>query len=1034
MKDDSLKHTFNLSAWALKNQQLMAFLMLLLMAAGVMSYENLQRNEDPAFTIKTAIVSARWTGATERDTVNLLTDPLEKKLQEIPYLDYVESQTRAGQSVIYVNLRDDTPPARVPDIWYQVRKKMQDIAPYLPEGVQGPAVNDDFDDTFGTIYGFTAEGYSPRELRDKVDDIRRELMSLPDIGKITLLGEQEEQIVIAFSPRKIAGMGLDLRQVNDALKAQNAVAPAGILRGSQENIALRVSGALDAEQSFRAITLHIDGRYIPLTDIAAVSRQAAEPPTPAFRVNGQPAVGLAISMASTGNMLKFGQAINGRMAEIQARLPHGVEMVKVADQSAMVKEAVSGFVRVLLESIVIVLAVSFISLGTRAGLVVAAAIPLVLAMTFAGMMLFGIGLQRISLGALIIALGLLVDDAMISIEAMVARLEAGDSRWRAATYAFETTAFPMLTGTLVMIAGFIPVGFAASSAGEYCFSLFAVVMISLLCSWVVAVLFSPLIGTWLLSVPLPRHKESSGRLMSLYQNLLRVVLRHRLLTLGSAVGLLVLAAFGSTLMQGEFFPASDRPELLVSLTLPANASQEETARLTGRLEKTLRGNAAIDRFTSYIGGGAVRFYLPMDVLSDNENTAQLVVVAKDLASRDRLKHQLETVLAKDFSDITTRVSPLELGPPVGWPIRYRVIGPDYEKVQAIARQLAASLGDSSATREVNLTAGEPQRVITLNINQTAARAAGVSSEGLANLLNTVYSGGTITSVRDNNRLIDVVLRGNDQERQETGILSGLMINTAEGNKVPLGQIATPVWGIEDPLIYRRNRLPFITVQTDLAPGMSAAVVSEHLAPQVQRLRATLPADYHIREDGLVAESNKGNSSIFAVLPVTLIAMLVLLMVQLKQISRMLLALLMAPFGLIGIVLAMLPTGTPLGFVSLLGIIALAGMIIRNAVILISEVDNNTRSGMDREDAIIAAAKHRSRPILLTACAAILGMIPISHQVFWGPMAFAIIGGLLIATMITLTVLPASISLVMQAEQKRIKKDRDNFLSELPEND
>ncbi|MEA9390123.1 efflux RND transporter permease subunit [Acerihabitans sp. TG2] len=1022
MKNRSIKQTFNLSAWALKNQQMMVFFMLLIMAAGVMSYQNLPRNEDPAFTIKTAIVSAQWAGANVQDTVNLLTDPLEKKLQEIPYLDDVESQTRAGQSIIYVNLRDDTPPARVADIWYQVRKKMHDISSSLPEGVQEPAVNDAFDDTFGTLYGFTAEGYSPRELRDKVDDIRRDLMSLPDIGKITLLGVQEEHIVIAFSPRKLAGMGLDLQQVSDALTAQNAVVSAGVLRSGQENIALRVSGALDSEQSFRAITLHINQRYIPLTDIATISRQSAEPPTPTFRVNGQPAIGLALAMASTGNMLTFGQAINNRMADIQSRLPHGIEMIKVADQSAVVKQAVSGFAHVLLEAVIIVLAVSFISLGMRAGLVVAAAIPLVLAMTFVGMMLFGIGLQRISLGALIIALGLLVDDAMISVEAMVARLEAGDSRWRAATYAFETTAFPMLTGTLVMIAGFIPVGFAASSAGEYCFSLFAVVMISLLCSWVVAILFSPLMGTWLLSVPPTHHEPSPTRVMRGYHNLLQWVLHHRLLTLGSAMGLLLLAAFGSTFMQGEFFPASDRPELLVSLTLPANASEEQTARQTERLEKILLGNTNIDHFTSYIGGGAVRFYLPMDVLSDNENTAQLVVVAKGLDARDRLKNQLDRVLARDFSDLTTRVSPLELGPPVGWPIRYRVIGPHYEKIQTIARQLAASLGESPLTREVNLTAGEPERVITLEINQTAARAVGVSSETLANTLHTLYSGRVITSVRDRNRMIDVVLRGDDRDRQDTGILGGLMIPTADGTKVPLSQIATPVWGIDDPLIYRRNRLPFITVQTDVAPGMNAAEVSAQLASRVQRLRGTLTPDYHIKEDGAVAESDKGNSSVFAVLPVTLVVMLVLLMLQLRQISRMLLALLMAPFGLIGVVLSMLPTGTPMGFVSLLGIIALAGMIIRNAVILISEVDNHARAGMRRDDAIIAAAKHRSRPIFLTASAAILGMLPISRQVFWGPMALAIIGGLVVGTLITLTVLPASISLVMQVEQKGRKDE------------
>ncbi|MDN2484993.1 efflux RND transporter permease subunit [Kosakonia sacchari] len=1018
MSSVETKPRFNLSAWALEHQQLVSFFMMLIIATGIFCYENLPRNEDPAFTIKTAVVSAQWPGATVTDTTRLVTDVLEKKLQETPWLDYIESESRAGSAVIYVNLRDDTPPTQVPDIWYQVRKKMQDITPSLPQGVQGPAVNDEFDDTFGTIYGFTAEGYTARELRDRVEDIRRNLMSVQDIGRITLLGEQEEQIVIAFSPRQLAGMGLDIQQVSDALNAQNAVEPAGIIRTGQDNVALRVSGALTTEESLRAVTLHINDRYIPLTDIATVSRQLAEPPAPVFRVNGQPAIGLAISMASTGNMLRFGQALNARMAEIKTQLPHGIDMTKVADQSAVVSDAVSGFVRVLVEAVLIVLAVSFVSLGMRAGLVVAAAIPLVLAMTFAGMMLAGIGLQRISLGALIIALGLLVDDAMITVETMVARLEAGESRKSAATYAFKTTAFPMLTGTLVMIAGFIPVGFAASSAGEYCFSLFAVVLIALLCSWVVAILFSPLTGAWLLPARIDSYRKGSGRLARIYQILLARALRHRLLTIGIAVAALALACVGATRMRGEFFPASDRPELLVSLSLPANTAQQETERQAERLENVLNGNKDIDHYTTYVGSGAIRFYLPMDVLRDDENTAQLVVVAKDLAARDRLRQQLNSVLESQFAGFTTRVSPLELGPPVGWPVKYRVSGPDYAQVQKFARQLAAAIGTSSLAREVNLTAGEPERTITLQVNQTAARAAGVSSQSIAQMLNTVWSGRTVTTVRDNDRLVDVVLRGNDRERLDIDTLSTLMLPGANGTKIPLNEVATVGWGVGDPVIWRRQRLPFITVQTDLAPGVSAESLSAGLRPAVDKLRAQLPAGYRIEEGGTVAESAKGNGSVYAVLPVTLIVMLVLLMLQLQRFSRMLLALLMAPFGLPGIVLAMLPTGTPMGFVALLGVIALAGMIIRNAVILISEVDSNLAQGMAANEAIVAAAEHRARPIMLTAFAAILGMIPISHQVFWGPMAYAIIGGLVVATLVTLTVLPAAFSLLLDKERRQ----------------
>ncbi|PLR25929.1 ACR family transporter [Pantoea endophytica] len=1015
MSEPSARDKFNLSAWALAHQQLMAFLMLMILGAGVLSYQALPRNEDPAFTIKTAEVSAQWPGADLDDTVQLLTEPLEKKLQEVPYLDYVQSETHPGKTVIFVNLRDSTPPGKVQDIWYQVRKKMQDVSSALPAGVAAPAVNDDFDDTFGTIYGFTAEGFSTRELRDRVESIRDRLMSVPDVGKITLLGVQEEQIVASFSPRTLAGMGLSLQQVTDALQAQNALSPTGVIRTDSDNIALRVSGAFNSEQSLRAVTLHISDRYIPLTDIVTLTRVAAEPPTPLYRVNGKPAIGLAISMAPTGNMLDFGHALTDKMSRIASQLPHGIEVTKVADQSRVVSDAVSGFVRVLGEAIVIVLAVSFVSLGLRAGLVVAAAIPLVLAMTFTGMMLAGIGLQRISLGALIIALGLLVDDAMIAVETMVARLEAGDSRWRAATVAFETTAFPMLTGTLVMIAGFIPVGFAASGAGEYCYSLFVVVLISLLSSWVVAVLFSPLTGSWILASRPGKSHAKPGWLLRLYRRLVSQVLRHRGLTLGLAGASLLLAIWGMSHLQGEFFPASDRPELLVSLTLPANASQARTLSVVEQLEAKLSGNTNIDHFSSYSGSGAVRFYLPMDVLNDDENIAQLVVVAKNLAARDRLKAELDRLLARDSSDVVTRVSPLELGPPVGWPIRYRISGPHYERVKQYAEKLASILGQSHATRSVNLTAGEPERVITFAVNQTAARAAGVSSQDIAQLLNRVWSGQSVTTVRDHNRLVDVVLRANDADRLDLTSLAALKLTTVSGAKIAIGQVAALQWGLQDPVMWRRQGFPYVVVQTDVAAGMQAETTSSQLSADVQKLRAGLAPGYTLDEEGTVAESDKGNGSVFAVLPVTLFVMLILLMVQLQRVSRMLLALAMAPFGLPGIVLAMLPSGTPMGFVALLGMIALAGMIIRNAVILIMEADSNLRAGMSRNDAVSLAAEHRARPILLTACAAILGMIPISHQVFWGPMAYAIIGGLLVGTLMTLTVLPAALSLVMQRE-------------------
>ncbi len=1006
---------FNLSAWALANQQLVAFLLLMVMVCGVYSYDRLPRNEDPAFTIKTAVVSAGWPGATVLDTMNLVTEPIEKKLQEIPYLDFVESYTKSGESVVFIALKDNTPPEMVPDIWYKVRKKMQDLTPSLPVGVSPPSVNDEFDDTYGTIYGFVADGFSPRELRDYVEDIRSTLLQVPNVGKIDVLGVEEEQIVVEFSPRRMAGLGLDPAQVLQSIQAQNAVTPSGVVRTDAERISLRVSGAFTSEQSIRDITLRLGDRFVALSEIATVSRQLAEPAAPQFKVNGDKALGLAISMAATGNMLEFGQGISAKMTELARTLPHGIELHVVADQSAVVKDAVGGFLKVLIEAVIIVLAVSFVSLGTRAGLVVAGSVPVVLAMTFVGMDLAGIGLQRISLGALIIALGLLVDDAMITVEAMVSRLEAGWDLRRSASYAYETTAFPMLTGTLVMIAGFIPVGFASSSAGEYCFSLFMVVLIALMSSWIVAVLFSPLLGVWLLKATPGAAHPAPGKLMQAYDRVLVSALRHRGRSIGLALALFVLALFGSNQLEEEFFPASDRPELLISINLPQNSAQEETARRTAMLEQVLKADADVVHFSSYIGSGAIRFYLPMDVLLSHEHVAQIVVVTKGLAERDAVRQRLESVVQKDFNDAVVRVSPLELGPPVGWPLKYRVMGPDIDIVRAHALTLSSIIGDNSNTRDVNMTAGEPERSILVEVNQTEARAAGFSSEDVASALATIFSGQTLTSVRDGKRLVNVVVRGQRSEREDLATVANLQIRTADGRAVPLRQIATVSYGLADPMVWRRQRQAFITVQADVAPGMTAQAVVNSLQADVAQFAAQLPVGYQLEIGGAAAESAKGNASVFAVLPVTMLVMLVLLMIQLKRISRTLLAFITAPFGLIGIVLAMLPSGTPLGFVALLGVIALAGMIIRNAVILISEVDTNVESGMSRDDAIMAATRHRARPILLTAAAAILGMIPIATQVFWGPMAFAIIGGLFAATILTLTVLPCALSLLMQRE-------------------
>lgn len=1009
---------FNLSAWALKEQPLVIFLMLASILGGVWSYMNLGRNEDPPFTIKTMVVQAYWPGASATDTANLLTDKLEEKLEETPHLDRLDSYSRAGEAVIFVNLRDDTPPAKVDDIWYQVRKKMADVSPTLPQGVQGPFFNDEFGDTFGIIYGFTADGFSLRELRDRVDSVRARLLTTPDIGKVQLIGVQEEQIIVEFSPRRLAAMGLDEQMVMQALAAQNAVEPAGTVRLPDEKVALRVSGAFASEETLRQVTLRANGRFVRLADITTITRIPADPPAPLFRVNGQPALGLAISMAPTGNLLAFGQSIKARMADIAQTLPHGIEVTQVADQAVVVKQAVNGFVKVLVEAIAIVLAVSFLSLGTRAGLVVTLSIPIVLALTFIGMELTGIGLQRISLGALIIALGLLVDDAMITVEAMVSRLEEGWALSRAATFAYESTAFPMLTGTLVMIAGFIPVGFAASSAGEYCFSLFMVVLISLVASWIVAVLFSPLIGTWVLPRTMAhQHAMQEGRMMRTYGKVLAWSLTHRGATIALAIGIFMLSLLGAGKLEQQFFPPSDRPELLVSLTLPQNASLDATQREAEKLETLLKNDPEVERFSTYVGSGAIRFYLPMDVLLTNDNITQTVVVTKGLEERDRVRSRLEAAFVRDFPDLVSRATPLELGPPVGWPLKYRVTGPDIAKVQDIAQKLSNVMAGNPSTRDINLTAGEPQKRIEILVDQTQARAVGLSSQQVASALSAVFSGTSITAVRDGNRLVAVVARAEAAERNDLATIANLQISGAGGQQVPLRQIAQLRFGVEQPVIWRRQRMPIITVQSDVAPGVQAATVSAQLTPSIRALSDTLPEGYAIAEGGTIEESGKGNASIIATLPVMLMVMMALLMVQLRSFSRLALALAMAPFGLIGIVAAMLPTGMPMGFVAQLGVIALAGMIIRNAVILIEEVDGNIAHGMLIPDAITAAARHRARPIVLTACAAILGMVPIAHQVFWGPMAYAIIGGLTAATILTLTLLPCLLSLLLGWEKK-----------------
>ncbi|WP_337268298.1 efflux RND transporter permease subunit [Oryzifoliimicrobium ureilyticus] len=1015
------KIRFNLSQWAIDQKPVVIFLMLAAFVAGSLSYQKLSRNEDPPFTIKTMVVGARWPGASVTDTANLLTDKLEKKLAETPHLDYTQSYTRPGQAVIMVNLRDDTPPDQIDRIWYTVRKKISDISATLPEGVQGPFFDDEFGDTFGSIYAFRSDGFTQRELRDRVEAVRQDILDLPDIGKVNILGAQDEQIVVTFSSSRLASLGIDPSAAIDALRAQNAVSPIGTIETGEEKVSVRVSGAFASEDMLRDVTLNFGNRFIRLNSIADISRKTMDPPAASVRVNGKDVIGLAISMAKDGNILAFGRSLDERMKTIADRLPHGIDMTKVADQSTVVQDAVNGFMKTLIEAIVIVLAVSFLSLGWRAGLVITASIPLVLALTFVGMEIAGIGLQRISLGALIISLGLLVDDAMITVESMISCLEQGKSRNSAATHAYETTAFPMLTGTLVMIAGFMPIGFAASSAGEYTFSLFMVVLIALISSWIVAVLFSPILGTWILPVKIAKGHHRVGSATFAFHRIQKWILKRRKLTVVVALVALGLSLLGAGQLQQQFFPSSDRPELLISLTLPQNASREATDRRAKELEAILRSDRNVDHFITYIGSGSIRFYLPMDLQLDNDNVTETVVVAKSVEKREAVRRHIEAVLAERFPDIISRVSPLELGPPVGWPLKFRVAGPDYKQVRLLSAKVADILGRDRSTRDVNLTAGEPQKTVTIDVNQVQARALGISSESIASQVAAIYSGSTVTTVRDKDRLVDVVVKGDDTERKSVADIGNIQLRTADGSYIPVRQIASIENGMEDPIIWRRQGKPMITVQADVQDPAQAASVAARLDDELNTLRSNLPMGYSITAGGISEESAKGNSSIIAIIPMMLFVIAFLLIIQLKSFSRMGIALSMAPFGLIGVVGAMLPAGTPMGFVAQLGVIALSGMIIRNAVLLIQEIDQNIQTGMHARNAILSATRHRARPILLTACAAILGMVPIAGEIFWKPMAIAIIGGLTVATVLTLTLLPAAMSLLIQKDLKQEKK-------------
>ncbi len=1000
--------SFNLSDWALGHRSLVWYFMLAFLAAGLFSYLQLGRQEDPDFTIKTMVIQAQWPGASPGEITRELTDRIEKKLEELESLDYTKSVTVAGQTTVFVYLRDNTKAGDVPPTWIRVRNMIADVKKDFPQGVIGPFFNDRFGDVFGNIYAFTSDGLSERQLRDRVEDIRAKVLTVPNVGKVDILGAQDEVIYLEFSTRKIAALALDTRSIMTSLQAQNAVAPSGVFQAGPERTSVRVSGQFASEENLKAVNLRVNDRFFPLTDVATITRGYVDPPATLFRFNGQPAIALAIGMKTGANLLQFGEALKEEMSKIVADLPIGVGVHLVADQPVVVEHAVSGFTEALFEAVIIVLGISFLSLGLRAGLIVAIAIPLVLAITFLVMAYAGISLQRISLGALIIALGLLVDDAMIAVEMMVARLEVGDRLEKAATHVYTSTAFPMLTGTLVTVAGFIPIGLNSSNAGEFTFTLFVVIAVSLLVSWIVAVLFTPLLGVTILPAALKGHHEKKGRFAQLFSRLLIVCLRHRWITIGATAAAFLLALFGMTFVQQQFFPSSDRSELVIDWNLPHNASIADTNAQIARFEREqLQGNAGVDLWSTYVGTGAPRFILSFDLQTANAWFGQMVVVTKGgIEMRDRLKAQFETYLRKTFPGTDTFVKLLEVGPPVGRPVQYRLSGPDIAKVKELSQRLAGIMRTNPHLDNVVFDWMEPARVVKVDVLQDKARQLGVSSEDIATTLNSVLDGTSITQVRDSIYLVSVVGRATTAERASIDTLRDLQLVGLGGQSVPLGAISTVHYEIEQPTIWRRSRIPTITLKASILDTVQPKTIVDQLASQVAEFTKQLPAGYSVALGGAVEESAKSQAPIEAIVPLMLFVMATILMIQLQSFRRLFLVFSVAPLAVIGVVLALLPSGAPLGFVAILGVLALIGILIRNSVILIVQIEDLKKEGRQAWEAVVEATEHRMRPIMLTAAAASLGLVPIAREIFWGPMAYAMMGGIIVGTVLTLLFLPA----------------------------
>ncbi len=1019
---------FNLSKWALDHPALTRYLMVALMLLGLAAFFQLGQDEDPPFAFRIMVVRAYWPGASAQVMSEQVTDKIERTLQEVPSVDKVRSYSKPGETYTLLLLKDSTNPKDVPDLWYQARKRVNDMRHTLPQGVIGPFFNDDFGDVYGSIYALSADGFSDEELRQYAERVRAKFLLVPDVAKVEFFGVQPEKIFVEIPQFRLAQTGLHLQEMIGQLNAQNGVEGAGVYDGAQNTIQMRVTGALQTVDHLKALPLRLvdpatgQARNIKLGDIATIRRGYETPPVTKVRHQGKDVIAVGISMAKGGDIIALGKRLQHVAAEVKAQLPVGIELEQVQDQPKAVSTSVGEFLKVLTEAVVVVLGVSFVSLGLHTrplrldiwpGMVVAITIPLVLAVTFLIMHVWGVGLHKISLGALIIALGLLVDDAIIAVEMMVHKLEEGYDKVQAATAAYNITAMPMLTGTLITAVGFLPIGMARSAVGEYTFAIFAVTAAALIVSWVVSVFFVPYLGQWLLKTK-AKVRQGSAAVEVLYdtpfyarfRRLVNWCVTHRWITIGLTVGALVLGIMGMGKVQQQFFPDSSRPEILADLWLPEGTSFEATEAVVKRIEARIRQDSDVSTLSAWVGAGVPRFYLPLDQIFPQSNVSQMIIVPKDAEARERVLHRVPQLIAEEFPEVRARVKLLPNGPPVPYPVQFRIVGEDINALRVYAEQAKSIMRAHPDMHGVNDNWNEYVKAIRLRVDQDKARALGVTSQSIAQASRVLTSGVTIGQYREQDRLIEIVLRQPQSERVTLGALDNAYVPTASGKMVPVLQVAKPqiVW--EPGVIWREGRLYAITVQGDVRAGVQGPTVSSALWPQMQALQKDMPTGFRVELAGTAEESTKGQGSIFANVPLMLFLTFTLLMLQLQSFSRSLLVFLTGPMGIVGVAAALLLLNRPFGFVALLGVIALMGMIMRNSVILIDQIESDRKAGVEAWDAIVGAAVRRFRPIVLTAAAAVLAMIPLTRSAFWGPMAVAIMGGLIVATFLTLLALPA----------------------------